>query len=248
MLLEICAGSLQSALNAQSGCAQRIELCDNLEEGGTTPSPGNIRQAIQLLNIPVFILIRPRPGDFIYTDDEMEVMRTDIQYCKAQGAGGVVLGILKSDGAVDKEKMAELILLARPMQVTFHRAFDMARDPFEALEDIISLGCNRLLTSGQAMSAPEGAMLLADLVRKAGDRIMIMPGGGINEQNVTGLIQKTGVKEIHASLRSQMASRMKYRNRQVSMGRPGSDDYSRMVTDSDRVREMISRISSGSPI
>jgi copper homeostasis protein len=242
MLLEICSGSLTSAVNAQKGGAHRIELCDNLSEGGTTPSPGTIRMVKKLLDIPVFVLIRPRPGDFLYTAEEFESMKEDVLFCKGHRVEGVVLGILQADGQVDAERCAALIQLARPMQVTFHRAFDRARDPFDALEDIIHLGCERILTSGQAASAMEGSELIRELVSRAGPRISIMPGSGVSEDNVIKLVKKTGVREVHASLRSPSRSPMQFRNDNVSMGKPGADEYSRLETDSERVKIFLSRL------
>jgi copper homeostasis protein len=242
-ILEICAGSLTSAIAAQKGGAGRIELCDNLSEGGTTPSPGIIRQAVKLLDIPVFVLVRPRPGDFLYSDEEFEAMKEDVLFCKEQGAAGIVTGILLADGSVDAERTAELAVLARPMQVTFHRAFDMTADPFKAMETIISLGIERILTSGQATNAIEGADLIAELVSLAENRIIIMPGGGIVESNVNKLIQKTGAKEVHASLRSAVESNMQFRNFEASMGKPGQDEFFRMETDHERVRLVKNLIS-----
>jgi copper homeostasis protein len=234
-LLEVCSGSITSAITAQEAGAQRIELCDNLNEGGTTPSAGTIMLAKQKLTIPVFVLIRPRTGDFLYSELEFEVMKQDILFCKGLGAEGVVLGVLKADGSVDIERTGELVELARPMQVTFHRAFDMTADPFQALEDIISLGIERILTSGQASGAMAGAELIEQLNNRANNRIIIMPGGGITEQNVAELINKTGVKEVHASLRSKVKSRMIYRNEDASMGKPEQDEYAWMETDAERV-------------
>lgn len=242
--LEVCAGSLQSALNAQAGGAHRIELCDNLSEGGTTPSPGTIRQAIKLLNIPVFVLIRPRPGDFLYSNEEFESIKEDIAFCREQRAEGIVVGVLKPDGSIDKMRMAELIDLARPMQVTFHRAFDMAANAFVATEDIIMLGCDRILTSGQAANAMHGAGLISQLIEKAGDRITIMPGGGITEWNVAELVRKTGAQEVHASLRSPVNSQMQFRNDNASMGSPGSDEFNRLETDPEKVKKVVTLLAS----
>jgi copper homeostasis protein len=243
-LLEVCAGSLQSALNAQAGGAHRIELCDNLSEGGTTPSPGTIRQAVQMLNIPVFVLIRPRPGDFLYSEAEFESMKADVLFCKEHRAEGVVVGILRADGTVDLDRMSELIRLARPMQVTFHRAFDMVKEPFRALEDIIAIGCDRILTSGQAPTVMEGSGLIAKLVHQAGDRIVIMPGSGISEKNAVEVLRLTGAKEIHASLRSAVPSAMEFKNYKTSMGNPGTDEFNRMETDPEKVRSVIQQIRS----
>ena len=239
MNLEICAGSLHSALAAQAGGAHRIELCDNLEQGGTTPSPGVIKQAVRMLGIPVFVLIRPRPGDFLYSDVEFQAMKDDILFCKEQGAKGVVLGILQKDGAVDLKRTSALVKLARPMQVTFHRAFDVTPDPFRALEDAISLGIDRILTSGQAATAWNGASLIKELVQQANDRILIMPGNGIHEENAKELIVLTGAKEVHASLRSLVKSRMEFKGINVSMGSAQPDEFSWMETDPDRVKKML---------
>lgn len=240
MLLEICTGSLSSALAAQKGGAHRIELCDNLNEGGTSPSPGVISQAVKLLDIPVFVLIRPRDGDFLYSNAEFEAMKKDVVYCKEHGAEGVVLGVLKADGSIDIERTGELVKLARPMQVTFHRAFDLTRDAFQAMEDIIKLGINRILTSGQEATALDGTELISELIRKAGDRIIIMPGSGITENNIAELVKKTGAKEVHASLRNPVKSGMQYRNEIAKMGKPGQNDYSWMETDPERVRQLLS--------
>ena len=237
--LEVCAGSLSSAINARKGGAHRIELCDNLIEGGTTPSPGVIIQAVKLLNIPVFVLIRPRPGDFLYSDEEFEAMKEDIRFCKGNGAKGVVLGILKKDGTIDIDRCTILAELARPMQVTFHRAFDRAADPYRALEDIISLGIERIMTSGQAATAVEGSDLLSDLVKKAGNRIIIMPGSGITENNVAGLIKKTGAKEIHGSLRSKIKNGLHYQNEFVQLGDKELEEFVLYETDASRVQHCV---------
>lgn len=238
-LLEVCAGSLTSALNAQKGGADRIELCDNLNEGGTTPSPGVIIQAVKLLRIPVFVLIRPRTGDFLYTDEEFEAMKEDIRFCKGHGAMGVVAGILMADGNVDVERMAELVNLARPMQFTFHRAFDRAADPFMALEDIISLGIERILTSGQAACAIDGADIIQQLNNLANNRIIIMPGSGITENNVSELIRKTGASEIHGSFRSPVKSAMEYRKENLRSAGTGNDEFARLETNESIVKKVI---------
>jgi copper homeostasis protein len=239
MILEICAGSISSAFAAQKGGAHRIELCDNLNEGGTTPSPGIIKQAVKLLEIPVFVLIRPRAGDFLYADVEFEAMKEDILFCKEHGAEGVVFGILKPDGSIDMGRNAELVQLAHPMQVTFHRAFDMTRDPVQAMEDIISLGIKRILTSGQAANAPAGADLIAELIIRAKGRTVIMPGGGINEENILRLKNHTRAVEFHASLRSPVKSRMQFHNNTSCMGKTGENEYAWMETDPVRVRNFI---------
>ena len=238
-LLEVCSGSIISAINAQEGGAHRIELCDNLNEGGTTPSAGTIMIVTKKLTIPVFVLIRPRTGDFLYSAEEFEVMKQDIRFCKEHSAEGVVVGILKEDGSVDMERMKELVDLARPMQVTFHRAFDMTADPFRALEDIISLGIERILTSGQAPNAMAGANLIQQLNHRAANRIIIMPGGGITEHNIAALNKITGSTEVHGSLRSKITSRMIFRNDATSMGNIGDQEFDWMETDVERVRRIL---------
>jgi copper homeostasis protein len=237
--LEVCAGSLTSALNAQSGGAHRVELCDNLADGGTTPSYASITLAKKYLQIPVFVLVRPRTGDFLYSDIEFETLKEDILICKEKGVEGIVIGILNADGKVDIKRTASLVEFARPMQVTFHRAFDMVVDPFEALEDIIRLGIERILTSGQQANSLEGAGLIAELVKKANNRIIIMPGGGITENNVVELIRKTGASEVHASLKAKVKSGMRFQNKTASMGSAGMDEYSWMETDPERVKRFI---------
>lgn len=197
--LEICTNSVQSALAAQAGGAQRIELCQNLEQGGITPSYGLIRQVRALLHIPVFVLIRPRPGDFVYDDNELAIMRADVEMCRELGCDGVVLGVLTSEGRVDVPRTRALVALAQPLPVTFHRAFDDCVDFAQALEDVIASGCQRLLTSGGQPTAEAGQAQLAALVRQAGPRLRVMPGAGITAANVAALAQATGAAEFHAS-------------------------------------------------
>jgi copper homeostasis protein len=210
IIFEVCANSLQSALAAQQGGADRIELCAQLETGGITPSAALINLAAKLLTIPVFVLIRPRSGDFVYNDTDFNLMKEDIIIAKEFGVSGVVIGILKPDGNIDIERTAELVQMARPMQVTFHRAFDRARDPLTALEDVIKTGADRILTSGQARSALMGKSLLKTLVEKAAGRITILAGAGINPENISEVIKFAGVKEVHASCSFQLKSKMNY--------------------------------------
>jgi len=206
--LEICANGVTSALAAQEGGADRVELCQHLEAGGITPSHGQIQLARQLLHIGVHVLIRPRAGDFLYTDIEFEEMKADIAYCRAAGCDGIVIGLLRPDGMVDEVRTRALVNLASPMQVTFHRAFDVCRDPEAALETIIHSGCTRLLTSGMKNTAQEGATLIAKLVRQAGNRIEIMPGSGIDESNVLAIAQSTGARAFHSSAKTVIPSGM----------------------------------------
>jgi len=210
--LEICAFNLRSALIAQQSGADRIELCASPEEGGTTPSPGLVRTARELLRIQLYPIIRPRGGDFLYSEEEYLTMLRDIEYCKQVGCNGVVIGLLTKDGSVDKKRCARLVEAAYPMGVTFHRAFDWAINPYEALEDIISIGCERILTSGQRPTAMEGADLIDQLVRAADERIVIMPGSGVRASNIVPLAEATGASEFHTSARLKQASAMDYVN------------------------------------
>jgi copper homeostasis protein len=236
VVIEVCANSLESAIAAQAGTANRIELCDNLGEGGTTPSYGAISVARKLLDIDINVIIRPRGGDFLYSDTEFEVMKADITMCKELGVQGIVLGILLPDGRVDVARCRELIALAGDLSVTFHRAFDMTADPRQALEDVIELGCARLLSSGQERSALHGAKLLAELTQQAGDRMIIMPGGGVSETNVAQILRQTNAREFHVSARVKRESRMVFRNEDVSMGSAEGMEYALSFTDSARVR------------
>ncbi|HKG07876.1 MAG TPA: copper homeostasis protein CutC [Pedobacter sp.] len=242
--MEVCANSLRSAIAAEEGGAIRVELCDNLPEGGTTPSYSQIALAKKILNIQVYPIIRPRGGDFLYTGLEFELMKEDIKMCRSLGCDGVVIGILKADGRVDKLRCAELIALADGMGVTFHRAFDMTRNLPEALEDIIGLGCERVLTSGAEASAAKGSAVLASLIEQAAGRISIMPGAGISTDNIRELIMTTGAKEFHASARKAVSSEMQYRNPKLNMG-AAVDEFSYDLTDSTVVRNLIELANSG---
>jgi copper homeostasis protein len=198
--------------------------------------------ARQQLDIELNVMIRPRGGDFCYSELEFEVMKYDIQQAKQLGANGVVIGLLNPDGSVDRERTAALVELARPLRVTFHRAFDMSRDPQTALETLIELGLDRVLTSGQEASALEGLELITGLVQQAAGRIIVMPGGGINERNIQKIIAQSGATNIHITGRHTVESAMNYRNERCFMGgtlRP--PEFSRLVTDSRRVREMVNR-------
>lgn len=211
-VLEIASNSVASALAAQRGGADRIELFDNLAEGGTTPSFGSIALAREQLQIPLFVLIRPRPGDFHYDGLERELMLRDIQQCRALGCDGVVIGALDADGNVDVPLCRELVQAAGLMQVTFHRAFDAARDLSAALEDVISLGCQRVLSSGGQASAEAGAGELAALVKQAAGRVSVMAGAGITPGNIAAVAQTTGCIELHASAKGPRRSDMQFHN------------------------------------
>ncbi len=239
--IEVCANSVTSAIAAQNGGAIRIELCDNLHEGGTTPSHGQFALTKKSVTIPVFPLIRPRSGDFLYSDLEFEIMKADIAHFIENGCDGIVIGILKKDGSVDKERCAKLISLAKSagLGVTFHRAFDMCRDYYEAIEDIIALGCDRILTSGGKSSAIEGVNTIAHLIKLAEDRIIIMPGGGVHEHNIADLIHYTGATEFHSTARAKIDSPMEYRNDHILFTGYG-EEFTLEFTDSERVKKILS--------
>lgn len=216
MEIEICTFSIESCLNAQQAGAQRVELCAGLYEGGTTPSYGMIARARRLLHIQLYVMIRPRGGDFCYDDEEYEVMRQEIEVAKNLGADGVVLGLLKPDGSIDVARTEALVRWAHPMGVTFHRAFDRARDPLQALEEVIQTGAERILTSGQQPSAIEGKALLQTLVKTAAGRIQIMAGAGVNAHNAQALAQ-TGVNALHLTAKATRKGKMLYRNTHLTM-------------------------------
>ena len=247
ILIEVCANSVESALAGQAGGAARVELCAALLEGGLTPSPAVIALARERLHIPLNVLIRPRGGDFCYSEMEFAVMQRDIEFCQRAGVDGVVLGLLHPDGSVDRERTGALVAAARPLAVTFHRAFDMTADAFRALDDVLALGVERLLTSGQRGRAVEGKELIAELVRRVGDRLIVMPGAGINEYNLGELIAATGAREYHLSGQTKMASRMVYRNPHVFMGVPGLPEYEIGVTDPEKIRRVVQAASAAAP-
>ena len=209
-IIEIATTDFETTRNAIEGGADRIELCANLNEGGTTPSKGMIEQCRKIFNVPLFPIIRPRGGDFLYTEDEFQIMVQDIRYCKDVGCEGVVTGVLDHDGNIDLRRMEMLINAAYPMDITFHRSFDRCNDPFKALEELINLGCQRILTSGQQPAAPEGKDLIRDLITAADKRIIIMPGSGVRKENIKELADHTNATEFHSSLRSQVKSQMRF--------------------------------------
>jgi copper homeostasis protein len=237
---EVCIDSVEGALASREAGAHRVELCADLLEGGTTPSAGMIATARRHVDLELNVMIRPRGGDFCYTDTEFEAMKHDIAVARDLGADGVVLGLLHPDGTVDLERTGELIDRARPASVTFHRAFDMTRDPFEALEALVSLGADRILSSGQEATALEGADRLRDLVARAKDRIVVMPGGGIHERNVAEIVARTGAKEIHFACRVAVEGPMTHRNPNCFMGgelRP--PEFARWTTPPNAVHAVL---------
>ncbi|XP_068114141.1 copper homeostasis protein cutC homolog isoform X4 [Hyperolius riggenbachi] len=238
-LMEVCVDSVESAVNAERGGAGRIELCASLIEGGITPTIGLLQVVKQYVQIPVFVMIRPRGGDFLYSDREVEVMKADIRLAKIHGADGLVYGALTEDGRIDTELCMDLMAVSRPLPVTFHRAFDMVYDPLLAMETLISLGFERVLTSGCDSSALEGLPLIKRLVEQAKGRIIVMPGGGITERNLHRILEGTGVQEFHCSARSTKESLMKYRNHSVCMGAAlTTSEYSIKVADVAKVRTL----------
>lgn len=237
LILEVCANSLQSAINAEQARAQRIELCENLEQGGTTPSYGLLALARKHLNIKINVLIRPRSGDFYYSDLEYQVIQEDIKVAKQLGADGIVCGILTPSSDVDVERTKELVELSKPLSFTFHRAFDFTNDPFKALEDVISTGADRILTSGQQPTAIQGVHLIWDLVKSAKGRIIIMPGSGVNADNIEYLIE-TGATEFHMSGTSPIESGMTFRKWGMSLGNPDAD-YSLLESNVEKIKSVL---------
>ena len=209
-IIEIATSDFLTTKSAVEGGADRIELCANLAEGGTTPSFAHIKKCRETFDIALFPIIRPRGGDFLYTKDEFEIMKNDIKLCNELGCEGIVIGLLNMDGTIDMTRTSELIELAYPMDVTFHRAFDRCKDPFIALEELIEIGCQRILTSGQKPTVSEGVDMIAELNRKADDRIIILPGSGVRKDNIKMLAEKTGCIEFHSSLRGKAKSPMQF--------------------------------------
>jgi copper homeostasis protein len=237
VILEIAANSVASALAAQEGGAGRVELCTALELGGLTPSHAQIALARERLRIPLYVLIRPRAGDFLYGELECETMLRDIETCASLGCDGVVLGVLDAEGRVDTARCRPLIAAAGKLGVTFHRAFDLSRDPAQALEDIVTLGCERILTSGMQASAADGNALIRELVEQAGDRIVVLPGAGITAQNIAALATATGAHEFHASAKHQLPSGMHHRRPLLSDMEGGE-----LCSDVEQVRALVTAL------
>lgn len=236
ILIEVCLESAASVLRAQEGGADRVELCSDLFEGGLTPSLGTFRVARRLARIPINVMIRPRGGDFCYSDEEFAVMMEDAKAFKAEGASGIVFGILLADGRIDVPRSRALIEAVRPLPVTFHRAFDMSRDLGRSLETLVSLGVDRVLTSGGEESVLEGAETLAALVRQAAGRITVMPGCGITERNFQKIQRLVGAGEYHVFLPGEKRSRMEYHPGHIFMGGTlRQSEFALSETDSARV-------------
>ncbi len=235
--LEVIAFNIESCELAQKNGVHRIELCDNPGEGGTTPSIGMIKAARQKLAIDLFPIIRPRGGDFLYSDDEFDIMKEDILQCKKIGCDGVVIGLLNADGTIDKTRTSQMVNLAYPMSVTFHRAFDRVNDPFKAMEDIIECGCERILTSGQQPTASEGIELIASLIKQADERIIIMPGSGLRSYNIISIAKQSGAVEFHSSARTTIDSKMSFNNSTMK------EQLKTVVLDSMEVSKMATLLS-----
>jgi copper homeostasis protein len=217
-IIEIATSDFTTTKSAVEGGADRIELCAALSEGGITPSYGLITQCRKAFDVALFPIIRPRAGDFLFTDEEFELMMKDALLCKQQGCEGVVIGLLKRDGSIDIPRTSRLIEAVYPLEVTFHRAFDRCKDPFEALEQLIQIGCQRILTSGQQPTAMEGAALIARLIEQADDRIIIMPGSGVRKDNIKTIAEKTGAVEFHSSVKGEKTSAMEFISSAIKEG------------------------------
>jgi copper homeostasis protein len=237
MIYEICVNSVTSVRAAKAAGAQRVELCADLLEGGITPSRGAIRQARRVPGIGLNVMIRPRGGDFLFDDDEFATMRADVETAKAEGADGIVIGLLTEAGEIDVARTQELIASARPLSVTFHRAFDVAADPFRAIETLIGLGVDRVLTSGPEATVLEGLPLIVELMKRIGDRIIVMPGGGVTARNVERIVAAAHPREIHFAALEPITSRMRFRREHVFMGgelRP--PEYDRLGASAAAIR------------
>jgi copper homeostasis protein len=247
MRFEICVDSMEGVRAAHAAGADRVELCAALVEGGTTPTLGAIRLARTVPDLRLHVMIRPRGGDFLYDDDEIAQMASDIAVAKEEGADGIVLGLLLPDGTIDAEKTAHLITAARPMQVTFHRAFDLAADPVAALATLIELGVERVLTSGQEETALKGLPLICDLIRRADGHIIVMPGGGINSGNARLIARQSGCREMHFAALQPSESAMKFRRFNIPMGAPLGGklgEYARTTTNRTAIRAVMDRAQS----
>jgi copper homeostasis protein len=236
MLLEIAAFNFQSAWLAANAGAHRIELCENAHEGGTTPSYGTLKLAKEKIPIPVFPIIRPRGGDFLYNDEEFSIMQKNILLCKQLGYEGIVIGLLNTDGTIDTKRTSQLSELAYPLDVTFHRAFDRTVDAMQALEDVIDCGCTRILTSGQHPNAFEGKDLIKQLVQQADDRIIIMPGSGVRSNNIKAIADHTGAIELHSSARLPIQSNMLFN--QATM----NENLQQISVDQSAIKSMIQQL------
>ncbi len=238
-IIEIATTDFTTTKSAAEGGADRIELCAALSDGGTTASYGTIKKCREAFNVQLFPIIRTRSGDFLYTDEEFEIMMNEVTLCKDLGCDGIVIGLLNKNGEIDIKRASKLIELAYPLEVTFHRAFDRCKDPFEALEQLIETGCQRILTSGQQPAAPQGVDLITQLVKAANERIIIMPGSGVRKENIKELAEKTGAKEFHSSLRGKNKTKMEFIHPSFS---DSNESYINPAIDSEEVKALRSAL------
>lgn len=242
MILEIATTDFVTTKQAVEAGADRIELCAALVEGGTTPSAGTIIKCRETFDVALFPIIRPRGGDFLYTDDEFEIMMHEVKLCKQVGCDGIVVGMLTTDGKIDLLRAAKVIEAAYPLEVTIHRAFDRSANPFEAMEQLIDLGCQRILTSGQKKTAIEGVELIAELIGIADGRIIIMPGSGVRRENLLEIKNKTGATEFHTSLRTTKASAMAYRHPSFA-----AEDFKNSSINTEELKEIKEMLKTATP-
>jgi len=243
VLVEVAVDSVAGAAAAAASGAKRLELCQSLVEGGLTPSLGLCEAVRAAVKIPVFAMVRPRGGDFLYERSEFEVMRRDLQHLKAAGVDGIVAGVLLASGELDEARMRELIAAAAPLPFTCHRAFDLCADPARALETLVALGAARVLTSGQAATAPNGTACIEACVARAGTRLAVMAGGGVRDDNVRALVAATGVRELHLSATAWRRSAMTFRQQGVPMGtQPPDDEFSLRVTDAAMIARVVAAV------
>jgi copper homeostasis protein len=240
-IIEIATTDFTTTQSAVAGGADRIELCAALTDGGTTASYGTIKKCREEFSVQLFPIIRPRSGDFLYTEEEFEIMKADVIICKELGCDGVVIGLLNKDGSIDVKRSSKLIELAYPMEVTFHRAFDRCKDPFEAMEQLIEIGCQRILTSGQRPTAPEGVDLITGLVKAADERIIIMPGSGVRKDNIKELAGKTKAREFHSSLRGKQKTKMEYIHPNFSSSSESYENPAIEVSEVKALRDALTK-------
>jgi|SRR5580658_7156674 copper homeostasis protein len=246
MVLEVCIDSVESAIAAERGGSKRIELCSDLLEGGITPGAGLIASVRRHVAIDLFVMIRPRGGDFFYTDLEFDVMKDEIAHARRLGADGIVLGLLDQAGRIDVARTRELVKLAAPLPVTFHRAIDMTPDLTAAVDDVIATGAMRILTSGGAPTVQQGMVQIARMIHTAQGRIAIMPGGGITAQNISAMAAATGAVEFHSSARTAVPSRMSFRKPDMAMGELHDREYQNYIVREESVRALVQALAAAS--
>ena len=242
-ILEICCYTAESAVNAEDAGANRIELCDNYSEGGTTPSYASIKYVVDTLHIPVNVILRPRGGDFLYSDVEFEIIRQDAIKMKELGVNGLVFGFLKATGEIDIDRTKEIIDLVHPLEYTFHRAFDMCNNYLTALEQLRKLGIDRILTSGGRDTAYDGAKAISEFIKASEDEIIVMPGSGIHEGNLMKIMETTGAKEFHSSAKVFESSGMKYYNQNIKMGKNDIDEFKKISVNKESIVNMLKILS-----